>query len=101
IRTYREALAAAGHAPDVLRHCMQWSTVAFLSCVVAETDAEAQRQLEIAFDEMIDRRKWTERHRLRAHAFTTAADPTATEPPRLADFGSLAGISKTGYLWRG
>jgi alkanesulfonate monooxygenase SsuD/methylene tetrahydromethanopterin reductase-like flavin-dependent oxidoreductase (luciferase family) len=41
-RTYREALAAAGHPPETVEECLRWSTVDWLAVLVADTDAEAQ-----------------------------------------------------------
>lgn len=98
LEAYREVLAAAGHPRDVLDHCMKWSTVAFFSCIVSETDAEAERQLKIALEEMGHRRTWTERQRARAYAFTDNPDPAATEPRQLPDFASPAALSKPFYL---
>lgn len=99
LRAHREGLAAAGHSADVLRHCATWSTVTYFSCVVAETDAEAQAQLEIALGELAERQKWTDRQRARAYAFTDEPDPAATEPPKLGDIPLSQAISQTSYLW--
>jgi alkanesulfonate monooxygenase SsuD/methylene tetrahydromethanopterin reductase-like flavin-dependent oxidoreductase (luciferase family) len=40
--TYRHALAAAGHPQPVLEECLSWSTVDWLSVLVADTDEEAE-----------------------------------------------------------
>jgi alkanesulfonate monooxygenase SsuD/methylene tetrahydromethanopterin reductase-like flavin-dependent oxidoreductase (luciferase family) len=47
-RTYRAALAAAKHPPEVVAECLRWCTVDWLSVVVADTDAEAQRRAQLA-----------------------------------------------------
>ena len=48
LSTYRTALAAANHAPDIVAECLRWCTVDWLSVVVADTDAEAQRRADLA-----------------------------------------------------
>ena len=47
-RTYLDALAKESHSPDVIAECLRWSTVDWLSVVVADTDAEAQKRLDLA-----------------------------------------------------
>jgi alkanesulfonate monooxygenase SsuD/methylene tetrahydromethanopterin reductase-like flavin-dependent oxidoreductase (luciferase family) len=57
LRLYREALAQANHPPELVAECLRWCTVDWLSVVVAETDAEAQRRFDSARGEMIAMRK--------------------------------------------
>lgn len=40
---YRQTLATAGHPQDVVENCLRWCTADWLSVVVADTDAEAER----------------------------------------------------------
>ncbi len=40
--TYRHALAAAGHSPAVVEECLFWSTVDWLSVLVADSDEAAE-----------------------------------------------------------
>jgi alkanesulfonate monooxygenase SsuD/methylene tetrahydromethanopterin reductase-like flavin-dependent oxidoreductase (luciferase family) len=48
VRTYRQALAGAGHSQAIIDECLRWCTCDWLSVVVAETDAEAKANAEIA-----------------------------------------------------
>lgn len=62
-RTYLDALAKEIHSPDVIAECLRWSTVDWLSVVVADTDAEAQRRLDLARAERTTmRQKYAEQH---------------------------------------
>jgi alkanesulfonate monooxygenase SsuD/methylene tetrahydromethanopterin reductase-like flavin-dependent oxidoreductase (luciferase family) len=56
-RTYLDALAKETHAPDVIAECLRWSTVDWLSVVIADTDAEAQKRLDLARAERTQMRK--------------------------------------------
>jgi alkanesulfonate monooxygenase SsuD/methylene tetrahydromethanopterin reductase-like flavin-dependent oxidoreductase (luciferase family) len=56
-RVYRDALANSNHPPDVVAECLRWCTVDWLSVVVADTDAEAQRRFAAARGEMIAMRQ--------------------------------------------
>ena len=56
-RIYRDALDKANHPPEVVAECLRWCTVDWLSVVVADTDAEAQRRFAAARSEMIAMRQ--------------------------------------------
>ena len=43
---YRQALAGAGHPPDVVAECLGWTTHTYQCVHVAETDEQARRELE-------------------------------------------------------
>jgi alkanesulfonate monooxygenase SsuD/methylene tetrahydromethanopterin reductase-like flavin-dependent oxidoreductase (luciferase family) len=45
---YRAALAAAGHPPEVVQECLRWSTVDWLSVVVADRDEDAPELVALA-----------------------------------------------------
>ena len=45
LRKYRHELVAAGHAPAVLKHCMEWTTETFQGLFVAETDEQAFKDI--------------------------------------------------------
>ncbi|MCD6075631.1 MAG: luciferase-like monooxygenase, partial [Rhodospirillales bacterium] len=58
-----DALRTESHSPDVIAECLRWSTVDWLSVVVADTDAEAQRRLDLARAERTAMRKrYSEQH---------------------------------------
>ena len=62
-RTYLDALAKERHAPDVIAECLRWSTVDWLSVVVADTDEEAQKRLDLARAERTQmRQKYSAQH---------------------------------------
>lgn len=42
LQAYRDALAEAGHSPEVVRHCMDWTSHSAPLVIVADTDAEAE-----------------------------------------------------------
>jgi alkanesulfonate monooxygenase SsuD/methylene tetrahydromethanopterin reductase-like flavin-dependent oxidoreductase (luciferase family) len=67
LRKYRHELAAAGHAPSVLKHCMEWTTETFQGLFVAETD-------EQAFKDMCATMEGHERFRLRQLPFMQEAE---------------------------
>ena len=48
VRIYRQALAAAHHAQDVIDECLRWCTCDWLSVVVADTDEQAEANAEQA-----------------------------------------------------
>lgn len=48
IPLYRSALTAAGHPPDVIAECLRWSTVDWLSVVVAQRDEDAPELVALA-----------------------------------------------------
>ncbi|MEA1672046.1 LLM class flavin-dependent oxidoreductase [Nitrospirillum sp. BR 11163] len=55
---YRDMLMAAGHAPEVVAHALSWSTHTYQCVHVAETDAQARRELEdilTVYQEAVDR----------------------------------------------
>jgi alkanesulfonate monooxygenase SsuD/methylene tetrahydromethanopterin reductase-like flavin-dependent oxidoreductase (luciferase family) len=56
-RHYREELAKTNHPPEVIAECLRWCTVDWLSVVVADTDAEAQRRFAAARGEMVAMRQ--------------------------------------------
>jgi hypothetical protein len=45
---YRSAVADAGHPPEVVEECLRWSTVDWLSVVVAERDDDAPELVALA-----------------------------------------------------
>ena len=62
-RTYRAALAKEDHAPEVIADCLRWSTIDWLSVVIADTDAEAQKRLDLARAERtVMRKRYSEQH---------------------------------------
>ena len=67
LRAYRQALSEAGHAPDVVAHCMDWTTVTFQGLFVAETD-------EKAFDAMLQTMTGHEKHIQRQTPFIRMAE---------------------------
>ncbi len=67
LRRYRHALAAAGHAPAVLAHCMEWCTETFQGMFVGETD-------ELAKADMLATMAGHERFRLRQLPFLQEAE---------------------------
>jgi len=67
LRRYRQELAAAGHPPEVLRHCMEWTTETYQGMFVADTD-------EQAFQDMLATMAGHERFRLRQLPFMQAAE---------------------------
>jgi alkanesulfonate monooxygenase SsuD/methylene tetrahydromethanopterin reductase-like flavin-dependent oxidoreductase (luciferase family) len=59
---YHKILAEANHPPEVVAECLRWSTVDWLSCVVAETDEKAQEAAaEAKAEHMATRKKFVER----------------------------------------
>jgi len=60
-------LVAAGHSPEVLQHCMEWTTETFQGIFVAETD-------EQAFKDMYATMEGHERFRLRQLPFMQKAE---------------------------
>lgn len=53
---YRSALAEAGHAPEIVEECLRWSTVDWLSVVVAERDEDAAGLVKLARAEQAELR---------------------------------------------
>jgi alkanesulfonate monooxygenase SsuD/methylene tetrahydromethanopterin reductase-like flavin-dependent oxidoreductase (luciferase family) len=70
---YRETLAAAGHPDHVIAECLRWSTVDWLSVVVAERDEDAARLVELAREERMALRR-----RFLAHAPEPVHGPAIT-----------------------
>jgi len=54
---YRKVLAASNHPPEIVAECLRWCTVDWLSVVVAESDDQAKRNVEIARAEHLAIRK--------------------------------------------
>ncbi len=54
---YRHTLAEANHLPEIVAECLRWCTVDWLSVVVAETDARAKANAEIAVAEQAEVRQ--------------------------------------------
>ena len=55
---YRDALMAAGHSPEVLEHCLSWTTHTYQCVHVAPTDEQAEEELQLilkAYKTAIDR----------------------------------------------
>jgi alkanesulfonate monooxygenase SsuD/methylene tetrahydromethanopterin reductase-like flavin-dependent oxidoreductase (luciferase family) len=50
VRRYRELLIQANHPPDVLEHCLKWSTSHLILVAVAETDELAEREALVALE---------------------------------------------------
>jgi alkanesulfonate monooxygenase SsuD/methylene tetrahydromethanopterin reductase-like flavin-dependent oxidoreductase (luciferase family) len=67
LRRYRRELAAAGHPPETLRHCMEWTTETYQGMFVADTD-------EQAFKDMLATMEGHEKFRLRQLPFMQAAE---------------------------
>ena len=67
LRAYRQELAEAGHSPEVLAHCMEWTTVTFQGMFVAETE-------EKAFESMLKTMTGHERHIQRQTPFIRKAE---------------------------
>lgn len=60
---YNKTLAEANHPADVVADCKRWSTVDWLSCVVADTDEQAQVAADEAKAEhMAIRKRFVERY---------------------------------------
>ena len=67
LRRYRQELARANHPPEVLRHCMEWTTETFQGMFVGETDAQAKA-------DMLATMEGHERFRLRQLPFLKEAE---------------------------
>jgi alkanesulfonate monooxygenase SsuD/methylene tetrahydromethanopterin reductase-like flavin-dependent oxidoreductase (luciferase family) len=52
-RTYRHALAAAGHPDDIVADCLRWSTVDLLSVLISDSDRVAEKAAADAKDERL------------------------------------------------
>jgi alkanesulfonate monooxygenase SsuD/methylene tetrahydromethanopterin reductase-like flavin-dependent oxidoreductase (luciferase family) len=52
-RLYRKTLAEAHHPPEVVAECLRWCTCDWLSVVVADTDAQAEANVEAARAEQL------------------------------------------------
>ena len=57
LRSYREQLAVAGHGPETLRECAEWSTYDMLDVAVADSDEEALAAGQRGNDERLAMRK--------------------------------------------
>ena len=57
LAAYESALADAGHAADVVRHCAEWCSYDWTAVVVADTDSEAEEAFEMAKEERLRFRK--------------------------------------------
>jgi alkanesulfonate monooxygenase SsuD/methylene tetrahydromethanopterin reductase-like flavin-dependent oxidoreductase (luciferase family) len=87
--TYRTALAAHDHPQPVLDECLRWSTVDWLSVLVADTDDQAHHAAQTAKAERLAvRARFFEKHQqgllgpvagvLTSDAFQNGADLTTT-----------------------
>jgi alkanesulfonate monooxygenase SsuD/methylene tetrahydromethanopterin reductase-like flavin-dependent oxidoreductase (luciferase family) len=56
-QAYREALAAAGHEQAVVDECLRWSTVDWLSVLVADSDEQAEAEVAVAKAERLAERE--------------------------------------------
>jgi alkanesulfonate monooxygenase SsuD/methylene tetrahydromethanopterin reductase-like flavin-dependent oxidoreductase (luciferase family) len=93
LRLYREHLSAAGHTPEVLAHCMGWTTHTFVSAVVADTD-------EQAYDAMKANIALEGQRRARSAGFQqTARELMHVPPPARVDFGDLTDPERPEYLY--
>ena len=70
LKQYRELLAAANHPPDVVTHCMDWTTITFQGIFVADTD-------EQAFEDMLTVMTGHERFNQRQLPFIRMAEKLA------------------------
>jgi alkanesulfonate monooxygenase SsuD/methylene tetrahydromethanopterin reductase-like flavin-dependent oxidoreductase (luciferase family) len=108
-KTYREALAAAGHEQAVVEECLRWCTVDWLSVLVADTDEQAEAAAaEAKADRLAERERYFRKYQdgvlgpvdgdvLSSAAFRSGADmqhiiagspdTVAAEVQRLADLG--------------
>ena len=58
-RTYRCALAAAGHPQTVVGDCLRWSTIDWLSVLIADSDEEAEAAVaEAKADRLAERDRY-------------------------------------------
>jgi alkanesulfonate monooxygenase SsuD/methylene tetrahydromethanopterin reductase-like flavin-dependent oxidoreductase (luciferase family) len=107
--TYRRALAAAGHRPEVVEDCLRWCTADWLSVLVADTDEQAEAAAaEAKAERLAERERFFQKYRrgvlgpvagdvLSSDAFRTGADmlhtiagspdTVATEVQKLVDLG--------------
>lgn len=83
--SYRRDVQAAGHPPEVVEECLRWSTVDWLSVLVADTDAEAQELFEHARAERMEIR---EAFMERAGAIFGPAMVSGALGPGAADFAA-------------
>jgi alkanesulfonate monooxygenase SsuD/methylene tetrahydromethanopterin reductase-like flavin-dependent oxidoreductase (luciferase family) len=84
VATYRRELEAARHPSAVVEECLRWSTVDWLSVLVAPTDAEAAELFEEARAERLEtRRRFLDRHASQVHGPAIATGPGGPTP---ADF---------------
>ena len=67
LKRYRHELVAAGHPPEVLKYCMEWTSETFQGMFVGETD-------EQAFKDMLAAMEGHERFRLRQLPFMQEAE---------------------------
>jgi alkanesulfonate monooxygenase SsuD/methylene tetrahydromethanopterin reductase-like flavin-dependent oxidoreductase (luciferase family) len=60
LRRYREELAAAGHPPEVVARCMDWTTDTFQGIFIADTDEEAFADMMTVMTghERFNKRQW-------------------------------------------
>lgn len=75
LRKYREALVAANHPPEVVAHCMQWTSDVYQGIFVADTDEEAKA-------DMITVMTGHERFNERQWPFIRAAEKIANLPEK-------------------
>lgn len=95
LRLYREQLAAADHSPEVLQHCMEWTTHTVIHAVVADTDAEARAIL-------VKHLKSDEARRGRQGVFQGRARAwLGVETPPRPSFGDLTDPDRPDYMWGG
>ena len=66
LRLYRQGLAEAGHAPEVLARCLDWSSSHSILTVVADTDEEAMAKASVCLE-------GHKRNLVRQHAWTAQA----------------------------
>jgi alkanesulfonate monooxygenase SsuD/methylene tetrahydromethanopterin reductase-like flavin-dependent oxidoreductase (luciferase family) len=72
---YREGLVAAEHPDEVIDECLRWSTVDWLSVLVAERDEDVERLVELARSERMELRE-----RFLAHAPEPVHGPAHVAP---------------------
>ena len=74
LRSYREALAAAGHSPEVLAECMGWTTLSLQCVQISETDEQAHADLMVTLEGM------QRTHERRAAYYRQASEIAGVDP---------------------
>jgi len=82
---YHEALAKAGHTDEVIAECLRWSTVDWLSVLVAPTDEEAEALVIEARTERLElRERFLRNSSGEVHGPTLSTGPASATPAAFA-----------------